>query len=33
VVNRIVPELIRNDRVPTPGIGIVAANEGRDRPL
>jgi 2-alkenal reductase len=28
VVNRIVPELIRNGRVPTPGIGIVAANEG-----
>jgi S1-C subfamily serine protease len=27
VVNRIVPELIRNGRVPTPGIGIVAANE------
>jgi S1-C subfamily serine protease len=26
-VNRIVPELIRNGRVPTPGIGIVAANE------
>jgi PDZ domain-containing protein len=24
---RIVPELIRNGRVPTPGIGIVAANE------
>jgi S1-C subfamily serine protease len=28
IVNRIVPELIRNGRVPTPGIGIVAANEG-----
>jgi 2-alkenal reductase len=27
VVNRIVPELIRNGRVPTPGIAIVAANE------
>ncbi len=27
VVNRIVPELIRNGRVPTPGIGIVAASE------
>ena len=27
-VNRIVPELIRNGRVPTPGIGIVAASEG-----
>src|SRR5262250_237536 len=27
VVNRIVPELIRNGRVPTPGIGIVAGNE------
>src|SRR5205807_87306 len=27
VVNRIVPELIRNGRVPTPGIGIVAADE------
>jgi len=27
VVNRIVPQLIRNGRVPTPGIGIVAANE------
>jgi S1-C subfamily serine protease len=26
-VNRIVPQLIRNGRVPTPGIGIVAANE------
>jgi S1-C subfamily serine protease len=26
-VNRIVPELIRNGRVPTPGIGIVAASE------
>jgi 2-alkenal reductase len=28
VVNRIVPELIRAGRVPTPGIGIVAAPEG-----
>jgi 2-alkenal reductase len=28
VVNRVVPELIRNGRVPTPGIGIVTANEG-----
>ncbi|MEH2531814.1 S1-C subfamily serine protease [Bradyrhizobium sp. AZCC 1588] len=27
VVNRIVPQLIRNGRVPTPGIGIVAASE------
>jgi S1-C subfamily serine protease len=27
VVNRVVPELIRNGRVPTPGIGLVAANE------
>src|SRR5690349_14026867 len=27
VINRIVPELIRNGRVPTPGIGIVAASE------
>jgi S1-C subfamily serine protease len=27
MVNRIAPELIRNGRVPTPGIGIVAANE------
>lgn len=27
VVNRIVPELIRSGRVPTPGIGIVAAGE------
>ena len=27
VVNRIVPELINNGRVPTPGIGIVAGNE------
>ncbi|MFL5258527.1 MAG: S1C family serine protease [Hyphomicrobiales bacterium] len=27
VVNRIVPELISNGRVPTPGIGIVAADE------
>jgi 2-alkenal reductase len=27
VVNRVVPELIRSGRVPTPGIGIVAANE------
>jgi S1-C subfamily serine protease len=26
-VNRIVPQLIRNGHVPTPGIGIVAANE------
>jgi S1-C subfamily serine protease len=26
-VNRIVPELIRNGRVPAPGIGIVAGNE------
>jgi 2-alkenal reductase len=27
VVNRVVPELIRNGRVPSPGIGIVAGNE------
>jgi S1-C subfamily serine protease len=27
VVNRIVPDLIRSGRVPTPGIGIVAASE------
>jgi len=27
VVNRIVPELIRSGRVPTPGIGIIAASE------
>jgi 2-alkenal reductase len=27
IVNRVVPQLIRNGRVPTPGIGIVAANE------
>jgi 2-alkenal reductase len=27
VVNRIVPQLIQNGRVPTPGIGVVAANE------
>jgi 2-alkenal reductase len=27
VVNRVVPDLIRNGRVPTPGIGIVSANE------
>lgn len=27
IVNRVVPELIRNHRVPTPGIRIVAANE------
>jgi len=27
IVNRVVPELIKNGRVPTPGIGIVAANE------
>ena len=27
VVNRIVPELIANGRVPTPGIGILAADE------
>jgi 2-alkenal reductase len=26
-VNRVVPELIRSGRVPTPGIGIVAAGE------
>jgi 2-alkenal reductase len=27
VVNRVVPELIRNGRVPTPGIGILAGDE------
>ena len=27
IVNRVVPELISKGRVPTPGIGIVAANE------
>lgn len=27
VVNRVVPDLIRNGRVPTPGIGIVSASE------
>ena len=27
IVNRVVPELIKNGRVPTPGIGIVAASE------
>jgi 2-alkenal reductase len=27
LVNRIAPELIRNGRVPTPGIGVVAADE------
>jgi 2-alkenal reductase len=27
VVNRIVPELIRDGRVPTPGIGVIAADE------
>jgi 2-alkenal reductase len=27
VVNRVVPQLIKNGRVPTPGIGIVAADE------
>lgn len=27
VVNRVVPQLIRNGRVPTPGIGIEAGNE------
>jgi 2-alkenal reductase len=27
VVNRVVPEIIRSGHVPTPGIGIVAANE------
>jgi 2-alkenal reductase len=28
VVNRVVPELIRSGRFPTPGIGIIAATEG-----
>jgi len=27
IVNRVVPDLIKNGRVPTPGIGIVAASE------
>lgn len=27
IVNRVIPELIKNGRVPTPGIGIVAADE------
>ena len=27
IVNRVVPEIIRSGRVPTPGIGIVAASE------
>src|SRR5262249_36479782 len=27
IVNRVVPDLIRTGRVPTPGIGIVAADE------
>jgi len=27
VVNRVVPELIRNGRMPTPGIGIIAPSE------
>ena len=27
IVNRVVPQLIRTGHVPTPGIGIVAANE------
>ena len=27
IVNRVVPQLIRDGRVPTPGIGIVAASE------
>ncbi|WP_291856059.1 trypsin-like peptidase domain-containing protein [Bradyrhizobium sp.] len=27
IVNRVVPDLIQNGRVPTPGIGIVAASE------
>jgi len=28
IVNRVVPQLIRNGRVPMPGIGIIAADEG-----
>jgi S1-C subfamily serine protease len=28
IVNRVVPQLIRDGHVPTPGIGIVAASEG-----
>jgi 2-alkenal reductase len=28
VVNRVVPELIRTGRVPTPGIGILVGDEG-----
>jgi S1-C subfamily serine protease len=27
IVNRVIPDLIRNGRVPTPGIGIVSASE------
>lgn len=33
IVNRVVPELIRNGYVATPGIGIVAANEAVGTPL
>jgi S1-C subfamily serine protease len=28
IANRVVPQLIRDGHVPTPGIGIVAASEG-----
>jgi 2-alkenal reductase len=28
IVNRVIPQLVRDGRVPTPGIGIVAASEG-----
>jgi S1-C subfamily serine protease len=28
VINRVIPALVRDGRVPTPGIGIVAASEG-----
>lgn len=33
IVNRVVPELIRNGYVSTPGIGVVAANEAVATPL
>src|SRR6195256_3362284 len=32
IVNRVVPDLIRNGRVPTPGIGIVSASEADAAP-
>jgi S1-C subfamily serine protease len=33
VVNRVIPELIRNGRVPTPGIGIAAGSEAMNTRL